>query len=68
MLSDSAIDDQLSCPECEDIGQVVVVVGASRVADGVAGSTSWSGEIQCDEIGLCDNFAAPLTRQVGFGE
>jgi hypothetical protein len=51
-LPDAAVDDELLSPDCEQTGQVVVVVVASALPDGVAGSTGWSGEMQRYRIGL----------------
>ena len=51
-IPDAAVDDELPCPECEETGQVVVVVVASALPDSVAGSTDWSGEIQRYRIGV----------------
>jgi len=46
--SDTTVDDQLSCAECEEVGQLIVVIKTAALANGVAGSTGWSKEVQRD--------------------
>ncbi|RJX47694.1 hypothetical protein DP106_14315 [Halonotius pteroides] len=66
-LPDSAVDDQLSNTECEETGQVFTVIAAARLIDGVAGVTSWLGEMECYWVALSDCFTAGLAYRVAIG-
>ena len=63
-LHDSAVDDQLAETECEETGQVFIVVAAATLIDGVTGVTSWSREIQRYWVALYNCFAAGLAHRV----
>mgnify|MGYP007116971112 CR=1 FL=1 len=62
-LPDSAVDDEFSDAEGEEAGQVVIMIAAATLIDGVAGVTSWSGEIGRYWVALYNCFAAGLARR-----
>jgi hypothetical protein len=66
-LPDSAVDDQFSDAQCEETGQVVIVIAAATLIDGVAGVTSWSREIQRYWVALYNYFTAGLAHRVAVG-
>jgi hypothetical protein len=63
-LPDSAVDDEFSDAEGEEAGQVVIMIAAATLIDGVAGVTSRSGEIERYWVALSDCFTAGLAYRV----
>jgi hypothetical protein len=66
-LPDALVDDQLSDTECEEAGQVVIMIAAATLIDGVTGVTSWSREIGRYWVALYNCFAAGLAHRVAVG-
>jgi len=66
-LPDSAVDDQLSDPECEETGQVFGVVTTATLANGVASFPSWSEKIERYWVALDNCFTAGLAHCVALG-
>jgi hypothetical protein len=67
-MPNPAVDDEFSDAECEQGGQVFVVIDAATLADGIAGVAGWSGEIERYWITFCDCLAAGLALRVAVGE
>jgi hypothetical protein len=65
-LPDSAVDGYLADTKGEESGQVFIMIAAATLIDGVAGVTSWSGEIECYWVALCDCFTAGLANCVAL--
>jgi hypothetical protein len=66
-LPDSTVDDQLSDTECEETRQVVIMIAAATLTDGVPRLTSWSGEIERYWVALSDCLTAGLAHRVAVG-
>jgi hypothetical protein len=66
-LPDSAVDGYLADTKGEETGQVFIMIAAATLIDGVAGVTSWSGEIECYRVALYNCFAAGLAHRVAVG-
>ena len=66
-LPDSAVDDQLAETECEETGQVFIVVAAATLIDGVTGVISWSGEVERYRVALYNCFTTGLAHRAAVG-
>jgi hypothetical protein len=66
-LPDSAVDDQFSDAQCEETGQVFIVIAAATLINGVSGVTTRSREIERYWVALSDCFTAGLAHRVAVG-
>jgi hypothetical protein len=66
-VPDSPVNDELSDAEGEQGGQVIGMIAAATLTDGVARVTGWSIEVERYWIAFYDCFAAGLTRRLAIG-